>query len=66
MSTTKIDNIANGLGFAGATLEAWMADPRYTQDQVAYMLGTSPQHFANLLAQPDPVVNADPIITTNL
>ena len=64
MSTLKIDSIANRFGFAGETLESWLADPRYSQDQVAHLLGTSPQILAGLLAQPDHAVNAAPIIAS--
>lgn len=62
-SSAKIASIANRFGFARETLQAWLADPRYTQDQVAYMLGTKPQDFANLLAAP--VASATPTNTTN-
>jgi hypothetical protein len=62
MSYDKIDRIAQGFGFAGPILKGWLADSRYSQDQVAYLLGTKPETFALLLAQDEPVA---PVITTN-
>ena len=63
-SQTQLDFIAESFGQSGDTLAAWLADPRYTQAQVAYFLGTTPNHLARLLAQPGPPL-PNPVNWTN-
>ena len=60
-SPAVIARVAAGLGIVSAdTLTAWLKDKRYTQAQVALMCGTTPQAFADLLAQPQPM----PVVIT--
>lgn len=58
----KIARIAQRFGFSRPILAAWLADERYSQAQVAYLLGTKPDTLALLLAEDEPVAV---IITSN-
>ena len=60
-SPAVIARVAAGLGIVSAdTLTAWLKDKRYTQADVARLCGTGPEHFANLLAQDEPL----PVVIT--
>ena len=58
--TLKMQRLAAQFGFGTDILVGWLNDSRYTQAQVAYMVGTSPQYFADLLAAPEPM----PVVVT--
>lgn len=52
MATLNIHRIAARYGHSGDYLQSLLADPRYTQAQVAAIMGTSPQAFAKALTEP--------------
>lgn len=55
MASRKHLRIGAQFPCGGDILEGFLNDPRYSVAQVAALIGTSPQHLANLLAEPAPV-----------
>lgn len=53
-TSTQLEYIAQAFGHSGVTLRGWLADIRYTQADVAYLLGTTPDDLAARLGKPGP------------
>jgi len=65
-STLKLDQVATKCGstISGIFLGQLLEDPRFTREQIAAILSTTPDYFEMVMAEPEPTIY-DPMTNNN-
>lgn len=66
-STLKLDQVATKCGstISGIFLGQLLEDPRFTREQIAAILSTTPEYFEMVMAEPELTVYS-PLTTNNV